>query len=217
MPSIETISVCAKAIKDHGLFPIALGLILLAILLLVGCYAYPKGTRRSDLMLAIIVTACGVGLGMLAASFASPRESTEADTFKTVTGIMASFLTGFLLKNFETQLTKVQLSTLVNSARFWMFAAAFIGGGVTTYVYRVYYSDEEKTVAMVERASRDLGRIIGELPTLPLMISEQDKQAKIGRVTNDLKQVLGQLSELQPKREPLDVIKSCPPVSLHDR
>lgn len=155
---------CSKCV------PVAIGLLLASLLLIVGYLAHYKNDRGPPYYLSLLIAASGVGVGMLAGSFASPVETTEGATFKLIAGLIATFLTGFLLKNFQDEIftkLKASLKGGLPSVRFFMFVVAFLGGALTTYVYRVYYDELPRSKKeIVEKATRDLSRISIELNDL---------------------------------------------------
>lgn len=153
--------------------PLTSGLVLLFVLAYVGRRAHPEDAPSREYYVSLLIAGCGVGFGMVAASFASPTESAEGATFKLIAGILATFASGFLLKKYESQINDFpqwMKASALNQLRFWMFLAAFLGAALTTYVYRAYYpgqGDLSKVRKELEVGIAKLQATVDKLQHLP--------------------------------------------------
>jgi uncharacterized membrane protein YeaQ/YmgE (transglycosylase-associated protein family) len=148
-------------------FCVLIGLVVAAWILQIGYYAHPYGMPQSYWAVSVLIASCGVGFGFLVGSFASPGQSSEGAMFKVIAGLLLSFGSGFLLKHFDTDVRAANLIDILNHVRFWMFLASLLGGAISVYVFRAYYSSPSKSKQeIIEKAKKDLTRIQDELATL---------------------------------------------------
>jgi ABC-type transport system involved in cytochrome c biogenesis permease subunit len=167
--------ICGKSV------PVSVSLLLLALLIFVGYKAHDRDDRGAPFYRSLLILCAGIGFGMTAGSFASPVESSEGATFKIVAGLMVTFATGFLLKYFQEELLarlKDAAKGGLATARFFMFLAAFIGGGLSTYVYRTYYGEVPNEIKLIKKATDDLAGIKKQLEALDKKEKPETDQPK---------------------------------------
>jgi hypothetical protein len=150
--------------------PVWVGFIVLMGLQLIGLMAHPAGTTTDAFYLSALIAIAAVGLGVVAASLASPSETAEGAMFKVVAGLLLTFASGFLVTNFLPEIK--QFATLLTSsntlyaARFWMFVSSFVAAAIFSYVFRAYFMHSTSSAALAKEISAALVRVQAKVQKL---------------------------------------------------
>ncbi|MDZ4730764.1 MAG: hypothetical protein SH820_12565 [Xanthomonadales bacterium] len=150
--------------------PVWVGFIVLSALQVLGAAAHPVGTTSDTFFLSALIALTAVGLGVVAASLASPSETSEGAMFKVVAGVLLTFASGFLVTNFLAEIRQfVALLTGSNTlyaARFWMFASSFVAASIFSYVFRAYFMAPQSSRALITELDDDLVKFQAKLRKL---------------------------------------------------
>jgi hypothetical protein len=167
-------------------FPVLVSLLALAALVYITHRAHSKDGPPNDFYLSLLIMAAAVAGGMLVGSFASPEPGAEATQFKVVAGLVSTFATGFLFKQFEASIKEfpnwLSISS-VNQVRFWLFVVALLGASVATYVYRSYYAQRLEHLEAVEKVQKDLKRLqesIDQMSAVGSPVSPASRRSEAG-------------------------------------
>ena len=151
---------------DDGFFaapPVWVGASVFIALTILGLMAHPVGTSSGSLALSTLIELTAFGLGVIAASLASPGETSEGAMFKLVAAVLVAFASTFVVKFFEIEIKvfgqKIFAGDIVSAVRFWMFVSAFVAAAIFSYVFRAYFMSKKPISVLAREIDADIAKV----------------------------------------------------------